>query len=47
VVDRVITELGVFAPTGTGFRIVELAPGVTREAAQAATGAPLIGDSLD
>ena len=46
-VSLVITELGVFAPTGTGFRVVELAPGVTREAVQAATGAPLIGDSLD
>jgi len=39
VVSLVITELGVFEPTGTGFRIVELAPGVTREAAETATGA--------
>ncbi|MGE0870648.1 MAG: 3-oxoacid CoA-transferase subunit B [Kofleriaceae bacterium] len=42
VVSLVITELGAFEPTGTGFRVVELAPGVTREAAAAATGAPLM-----
>jgi 3-oxoacid CoA-transferase subunit B len=41
VVSLVITELGVFEPTGTSFRVVELAPGVTREQAAAATGAPL------
>ena len=40
-VNLVITELGVFAPNGTGFDIVELAPGVTREQAANATGAPL------
>ncbi len=42
VVTLVITDLGVFAPTGEAFRIVELAPGVTREQAIAATGAPLV-----
>ena len=42
VVSLVITDLGVFEPTGDAFRIVELAPGVTRAAAAAATGAPLI-----
>ncbi|MBL9016853.1 MAG: 3-oxoacid CoA-transferase subunit B [Myxococcales bacterium] len=41
VVSLVITELGVFEPTGHGFRIVELAPGVTREVVDAQTGAPL------
>jgi 3-oxoacid CoA-transferase subunit B len=41
VVSLVITELGVFEPTGHGFRIIELAPGVTREHAEGATGAPL------
>jgi 3-oxoacid CoA-transferase subunit B len=41
VVSLVITDFGVFEPTGDGFRIVELAPGVTREHAQASTGAPL------
>jgi 3-oxoacid CoA-transferase subunit B len=42
VVSLVITELGAFEPTGHGFRIVELAPGVTREQAERVTGAPLI-----
>ncbi len=41
VVSLVITDLGVFEPTGHGFRVVELAPGVTRDKASAATGAPL------
>ncbi len=41
VVSLVVTDLGVFEPTGHGFRIIELAPGITREAADAATGAPL------
>ncbi|MCX5745845.1 MAG: 3-oxoacid CoA-transferase subunit B [Proteobacteria bacterium] len=41
VVALVITDLGVFEPTGEGFRLVELAPGVTRDEAVAATGAPL------
>jgi len=42
VVSLVITDLGVFEPTGHGFRVIELAPGVTREQAEGATGAPLI-----
>ena len=42
VVSLVITELGAFEPTGHGFRVIELAPGVTRAHAEAATGAPLI-----
>ena len=42
VVSLVITDLGVFEPSGHGFRIIELAPGVTREQAERATGAPLI-----
>jgi 3-oxoacid CoA-transferase subunit B len=41
VVALVITELGVFEPTGDGFRVVDLAPDVTREQVAAATGAPL------
>jgi 3-oxoacid CoA-transferase subunit B len=41
VVSLVITDFGVFEPAGDGFRIVELAPGVTRDHAQASTGAPL------
>lgn len=42
VVSLVITDLGVFEPSGHGFRVIDLAPGVTREAAEAATGAPLV-----
>jgi 3-oxoacid CoA-transferase subunit B len=42
VVSLVITELGAFEPTGHAFRIVELAPGVTRDLVEAATGAPLL-----
>ena len=42
VVTLVVTDLGVFAPAGDAFRVVELAPGVSREQAAAATGAPLI-----
>jgi 3-oxoacid CoA-transferase subunit B len=38
-VDRVITDLGVFDPEGDGFRCVELAPGVTKERVEEATGA--------
>lgn len=30
-VQRVITDVGVFDPVGEGFRVVELAPGVSRE----------------
>jgi len=41
VVTLVVTDLGVFEPTGDGFRVVELAPGVTRAHAEATTGAPL------
>ncbi len=40
-VDLVITDLGVIAVEPEGFRLVECAPGVTREAITAATGAPL------
>jgi len=40
-VNRVITELGVFDPTGAGFRCVERAPGVTEDAIRAVTGAPV------
>ncbi len=41
VISLVITDLGVFEPTGHGFRVIELALGVSREDAAAATGAPL------
>ncbi len=42
VVSLVITELGVFEPTGHAFRVIELAPGVEREKVAALTGAPLV-----
>jgi len=42
VVDRVITELGVFDVTPEGLRAVELAEGVTREAVQAVTEPELV-----
>ena len=42
VVSRVITELGVFDVTGTGFAVVELADGVTFDEVVAKTGAPVI-----
>ena len=39
VVNRVITELGVFDVTGAGFEAVQLAPGVTRQQVVERTGA--------
>ncbi len=41
VVDLIITDLGVLEVTHAGLSITELAPGVTREDMQAATGAHL------
>ncbi len=41
VVDRLITDLGVFDVVPEGLKLVELAAGVTREEAQAKTGVPL------
>ena len=41
VVARVITELGVLDPTPDGFTLVELAPDVTFDRLQSATGAPI------
>jgi len=43
VVKLVITDLGVFEPTGEAFRVVELAPGFTVDDVQVKTGAPLVG----
>jgi 3-oxoacid CoA-transferase subunit B len=44
VVSRVITELGVFDVTGSGFAVVELADGVTFADAVAKTAAPVYDD---
>ncbi len=44
VVDRIITELGVFDITPGGLRVVETAPGVTREELHEKTGVPLHGN---
>ena len=41
VVDRLITDLGVFDVTPQGLKVVELAPGVTHEFAQSKTGVKL------
>ncbi len=42
VVKLVATNLGLFEPAGTGFRVRELAPGIDLAAARAATEAELI-----
>ncbi len=42
VVRLVATNLGLFEPAGEAFRVVSLAPGVTRTDAAAATGTPLL-----
>ena len=41
VVDRIITDLGVIDVTDTGLKLVELAPGVTKEQVTEATAAEL------
>ena len=41
VVDRIITDLAVLDVTPHGLKVVELAPGVTREELQTKTGVPL------
>ena len=42
VVSRIFTDLAVVDVTADGFRVVELAPGVTFEEAQQKTGAPIL-----
>jgi len=42
VVNRIITDLAVMDVTPQGLKVIELAPGVTREALQAKTGVTLI-----
>jgi len=41
VVDRIITDLCIIDVTDAGLKLVELAPGVTKDQVQAATGAEL------
>jgi 3-oxoacid CoA-transferase subunit B len=41
VVDLIITDLGVLEVTHAGLSLTELAPGVSREEIQAATGVQL------
>jgi 3-oxoacid CoA-transferase subunit B len=41
VVNRIITDLAVMDVTPEGLKVVEIAPGVTREELQGKTGAPL------
>jgi 3-oxoacid CoA-transferase subunit B len=42
VVDRIITDLAVMDVTPQGLKVIELAPGVTREALQEKTGVKLV-----
>jgi 3-oxoacid CoA-transferase subunit B len=43
VVDRIISNLGVFDVVDGGLKVVEMAPGVTREEIAASTQATLVG----
>ena len=42
VVDRIITDLAVMDVTPQGLKVVEMAPGVTRELLQSKTGVTLV-----
>jgi 3-oxoacid CoA-transferase subunit B len=42
VVDRIITDLAVMDVVPEGLKVIELAPGVTREFLQSKTGVTLI-----
>ena len=42
VVSRIFTDLAVIDVTADGFRVVELAPGVTFDEVQRKTGAPIL-----
>lgn len=47
VVNRVVTDLGVFDAAGDHFAVVELAPGVTLGEVRARTGAPVAAGSVE
>jgi 3-oxoacid CoA-transferase subunit B len=42
VVDRIITDLAVMDVTPQGLKVVEMAPGVTRDLLQSKTGVNLL-----
>jgi len=42
VVDRIITDLAVMDVVAEGLKVIELAPGVTREFLQSKTGVNLL-----
>jgi acyl CoA:acetate/3-ketoacid CoA transferase beta subunit len=42
VVSRIYTDLAVVDVTARGFRVIELAPGVTFEEVERKTGAPIM-----
>ena len=44
-VRRVMTDLGLFEPTGNSLRLLETAPGYTLDEVQALTGAPVVADA--
>ncbi len=46
VVDRIITDLGVMDVSPEGLRLMELAPGVSREEIQSKTAVPLLKGAL-
>jgi 3-oxoacid CoA-transferase subunit B len=46
VIDRIITDLGVLDITPKGLKLVELAPGVSKEEIAAKTGAPIDMDGF-
>lgn len=45
-VSRVYTSLGVFDAAGDGFRVVEMAPGVTLDHLRSVTDAPLLAEAM-